>query len=105
MSSRLRLASSPLSQNLACDRIEEYRKKIEYIDLNQMANFQLLQFAQPFETVQDSHPRDNLAAEKRAEVQLAQIENSTCGNPTAKELGLRPFRSINCQVSGTWSEP
>eukprot|EP00438_Fugacium_kawagutii_P021243 Skav207764 [mRNA] locus=scaffold2087:77577:86109:- [translate_table: standard] len=28
-------------------------------------------------TLQDSHPRDNLAAEKRAEVQLAQIENST----------------------------
>lgn len=32
--------------------------------------------------LQDSHPRDNQAAERRAEIQLAQIENSGCGSPT-----------------------
>ncbi len=32
--------------------------------------------------LQDSHPRDNYAAERREEIQLAQIENSGCGSPT-----------------------
>ena len=33
------------------------------------------------EAVEDSHPRENFAAERRAEIQLAQIENSGFGGP------------------------
>ena len=35
------------------------------------------------QAVEDSHPRENFAAERRAEIQLAQIENSGFGGPGA----------------------
>ena len=35
----------------------------------------------PVPAVEDSHPRENFAAERRAEIQLAQIENSGFGGP------------------------